>query len=124
MAAEYDLDQQVVAALALATGKPVGYGVIPLNHGTNYLIVTPTGGPPATGDLGSQITNKDFRYDVTAVGADLREVRWIKSKAYTRMMTGTKMNASVQWVTHEMDGAIVSDGDVLFSSVDSYLVRI
>lgn len=124
MTAGFTIDESVVSALAVATGKPVGYGKIPSNHGPSYLIVMPFGGPPPQGDLGSRTSNRDYRYRITSVGEDQRQVRWLKDKVFERLMNGAKLLPEVQWVHQEVDGAIVPDGETLYSSNDNYFVRI
>lgn len=124
MSIGYDIDQAVIVALAVATSKPIGYGSLPGNHGNQYAIVTPFGGPPPLGDLGSRVTNRDYRMSILMVGEDMRQVRWMKDKVFSRLVEGAELLASVQWVVQEVDGAIVADGETLFSSVDNYLVRI
>jgi len=124
MSVGYDLDQGVIVALAVATSKPIGYGNLPTGHGPTYIIVTPFGEPLAKGDMGSRRTNQDYRYAIRCVGEDMRQVQWLKDKVFTRLVEGAMPTASVQWVARESGGAIVPDGETLFSCVDTYLLRV
>lgn len=124
MSAGFELDEAVVAAVAGATSRPVGYGKVPTSHGTTYLLVTPGGGPPPLGDMGSRTSNKDHRYMIRCVGEDQRQVRWLKDKVYERLLAGPQLLPEVQWVSLEADGAIVPDGEALYSAIDNYLVRV
>jgi len=120
----YELIDQVVDVVTAATGRPCGLGVVPTPQPTGtFNIVTYGGGPRPTGDMGSRTANRDRRFVVRSVGADEREVQWLKDKAFDALSAPDSLS-DTQWAYLEVDSAIVPDGETLYSSTDTYIVRV
>lgn len=123
MTDSYATEQAVVDLVSNATGRPVGLGVVPsANPDGPYCVVTYGGGPRPVGDMGSRTSNRDRRFIVRSVGADEREVQWLKDKVFDAISAPGALGA--QWSYLEVDSAIVPDGETLYSSTDTYIVRV
>jgi hypothetical protein len=121
---DYDLDQELIAAISTETQKQVGYITVPAPYPEMpYVIVSPYVEPTPEGDLGSQTRNRTLRYMVKIVAEDGRQVRWMSQKIRD-LLTTTPYPVTCQWVEYETGYAIVPDGDSLVSTADIYKVRI
>jgi len=122
----HDIHQQIVTAIATGTGKPVGLGSVPsAQHPTMpYAVVNAMTSPAPTGNMGSRTSNQYKRFCIISVGVDSRQVHWMQDAVIGIMLSAIEPPVTgCQWVELVSQGAIVPDGDVLYSSTDVYQVR-
>jgi hypothetical protein len=124
MTASNDRHEAVKDYLEDETGKQVGLIRSPTDKPTKpYAILKPFGGTTPNGDMSSRMANRDVRYTVQCVGVDEWQVCWMRDAVLTAMVDGNPF-VDAQWVLLESEGAIVPDGEGLYSSTDNYLMRL
>lgn len=128
------VDNAVVAMLEAVTDKSVYLIRVPGDAGKNYVVVYPLTIPRGSGSWAQPEEDRDYRYQVTSVGADARQVRWLQAKIHEGFVSQggsgyehaiePEEGIKVQWRLTDEQGAIVPSGDELFKSDDTYRVRI
>lgn len=130
-----ELDEAVQTMLATVTGKECYVIEIPEKPETPYIILYPLVQPRGGGSWANPEEDRDVVYQVTSVGVDRRQVRWVQGKVeegflnraggggYQYPITPAS-GAGVQWRLSDSLGAIVRSGDELFKADDTYRVRI
>lgn len=120
----FSRDNAVKDYLAEETGKEFGLTNTPSDYPEKpYGIVSSFGGPTPEGDFESRMANRDVRYAIRCVGIDERQVGWLRDRVEIAMVAGSPW-PDAQWVLLESAGAIVPDGEGLYSCVDTYMMRI
>lgn len=88
-----------------------------------YAILKPFGGPMPQGDMADRMANRDVRYVVQCYGQDEWQVGWLRDRVQAAMVQGEPW-PEAQWVLLESEGAIVPDGEGLYSCTDTFQMRL
>lgn len=100
-----------------------------------YTILYPLDQPSGDGAWSNPEEERDYVYQVTSVGLDVKQVRWIQEKVeQTFLSRGTGGDyeneidpgngATVLWRQSDQLGAIIPSGDELFKADDTYRLRV
>lgn len=118
-----DMDETLQQILIAATDKEVGLADVPSERpDLPYVILLPHSSPAAIGDFNDVTANQDWRYNLRMVGVDPWQVRWLQGKC-REAMKGASVALGAQWVLPEGTGAIVPDGADMYSTTDTFSVR-
>jgi len=144
---EYNqVDTELREWLATALGKQIGLCRIPATDnnrdelgGTElkypYAILIPMTSPLATGSWAQPEEDRELVYQLTCVGKDPRQARWMSDKVriaftarddsgYVVPMNLTTLTAVVQCRTGESVGAVIAGGVDLYQTNDMYRIYV
>lgn len=135
MSKGYDADQAVLSMLETVTGHEVYLVRVAPGAEPPYSILYPLDQPRGQGSWKNPEEDRDFMYQVTNVGADVRMVRRQQEKVEAGFLSraggGDYQHSivvgggfAVQWRLSDQLGAIVPSGDELFKADDTYRVRV
>lgn len=108
-------------------GRPVGDGTVPTNQATPYLVVYPLYAPRGEGSLAKAEEDRDFVYQVTSVGITREQVAWMASKVEELWLYGAAPaipDLAVESRHSDQLGAIVPSGEQLYTTDDTYRIRV
>lgn len=130
-----DVDVAVQEMLASSTGHECYILEIPENPEIPYTILYPLQQPRGEGSWADPEEDRDYVYQVTSVGLDSRQVRWVQESVEIGFLERSgggdyqypidpEDSSNVQWRMSDQLGAIVRSGDKLYKSDDTYRVRV
>lgn len=129
-----DLDEAIQSVLTDETGKECYLIRVPPNPDVPYTVLYPMLAPRGFGSWFNPEEDRDYTYQVTSVGLDYKQVRWMQEMVEVVFMSrGTggdyefpiePGNGKVVYGRQsDQLGAIVASGDQLFKADDTYRVR-
>lgn len=130
-----DLDEGIQGMIAAVTGYDCHLIKVPPSPNLPYTVLYPQPAPRGEGSWANPEEDRDYPYQVTCVGLDAKQVRWVQDKVEqgflgrgSRGDYDNEIDAgegiAVQWRLSDQLGAIVQSGDELFKADDTYRVRI
>ena len=121
-------DEAVVAYLATATNKNIGYVVAPEDRTLPYAVLHPVGGTGDQGAWADPAEDASLVFQVTSVGGSPKQAQWMASQINQAFMDLdseiTVTSGSVQGRSTDTLGPVTPSGEDLYNVTDIYRARV